>query len=99
MNETLTVGPESTTRESISPGPKRRFVALNIVEVRTSNFVQELQRRGFQVNRFDVKNWRAAFARLVPFIRAILRSDAVLCGAVVPFQIPCVLAAKLLRRP
>jgi glycosyltransferase involved in cell wall biosynthesis len=99
MNDTLTAGPESTTRESIPPGQKGRIVTLNIVEVRTSNFVQELERRGFQVSRFDVKNWRAAFARLVPFTRAILGSDAVLCGAVVPFQIPCILAAKLLRRP
>ena len=95
----MTTRPESATRESTLPDQKGRIVALNIVELRTSNFVRELERRGFQIDRVDVRNWGAALPRLVSFTRAILRSDAVLCGAAVPFQIPCILVAKLLRRP
>lgn len=90
----------TTIGESVTPAPEdhRSVLALNIGESRTENFVRELERRGFQITRFNTSNWAAIFVQLLRFIKALVRSDFVLCGTMIPFQIPWMLLARVLRR-
>lgn len=74
-------------------------VALNIGESRTANFVRELEHRGFRVTHFHTPGWAAVFSQLLPFLKILRRSDFVLCGVLIPFQIPWMLLARVLQRP
>jgi len=91
----------STIGESVPPVPEghRSVLALNIGESRTANFVRELERRGFLVTNVNTINWKDIFVQLLRFVKALIRSDFVLCGTMIPFQIPWMLLARLLRRP
>ena len=89
-----------TIGDSVASVPQkpRSVIALNIGESRTANFARELERRGFQITHFYTSSWNEIFVQILRFIRALIRSDFVLCGTMIPFQIPWMLLARALRR-
>jgi glycosyltransferase involved in cell wall biosynthesis len=91
----------ATIEDQVRTAPENcpAIVALNIGESRTANFVRELERRGFRVTHFHTRNWSSVFLQLLPFAKTLIRSDFVLCGVVIPFQIPWMILARLLQRP
>src|SRR5271165_1275409 len=96
--ETSTSRPAPDQRISLD-GFRRVVVSLNVDESRTKNFLRELRRRGFEVLVFDQVGRGYVLSALLPFLRAVYRSDFVICGTRFPWQIPWMLAARLLGRP
>ena len=85
----------STTPVSRSAGS---FVALNISESRTWNFVRELERRGYIRVDFMATDWSTAVRKAFTFCKAVRASDFVLCGTALPWQLPWMFLTKLMRR-
>jgi glycosyltransferase involved in cell wall biosynthesis len=77
----------------------KSIVAVDIHELRTRNFVQEFERRGFRIIEFDLNTWGSTARNVIPFGRAALQSEFVLCGVNPSKQLPFLFLALLLGRP
>ena len=100
------IGKNSTAYTTVGAGNVRTgpehcpsVIALNIGESRTANFVRELERRGFRATHFHTRSWSTVLLQLLPFIKILVRSDFVLCGTMIPLQIPWMLVARLFQVP
>jgi glycosyltransferase involved in cell wall biosynthesis len=84
---------------AVGQRPLRKAVAVNISETRTRRFIAGIERKGFSFTDFQVNNWSAAVFRLPAFLRAVRSSEFVLGGTVLPWQIPWMILARVMRRP